>query len=124
MKRLVIVGVLVSLLVGSCLFVTACNKKSNPMAPAPSADVTITITGINGNMSYSPDPATAKVGQRVVWRNSGGTTHTATEDGGAFDTGNINNGGVSAPITMGTAGSFGYHCTIHPSMVGTLNVTP
>jgi len=25
---------------------------------------------------------------------------------------------------MPTAGSFGYHCAIHPSMVGTLNVNP
>lgn len=109
----------------AAIFALACNKKSsNPVAPAPGADVTITILGINGNMSFSPNPATAKVGQKVAWRNSGGTTHTATADGGAFDTGSIANGGTSRLITMGTAGSFSYHCSFHPTMVGTLNVNP
>jgi plastocyanin len=91
--------------------------------PPAAADVVITITGINGGMSFSPSPATMKAGQTVAWKNSGGTTHTATADGGAFDTGAIADGATSAPITMSTAGTFTYHCTFHPSMVGTLTVS-
>ncbi len=125
MNRSVAVVLSAAVLLMAAVFILACNKKSsNPVSPVPGADVTITIVGINGNMSYSPNPSTAKVGQKVAWRNNGGTTHTATADGGAFNTGSIANGGTSTPITMGTAGAFGYHCSIHPSMVGTLNVTP
>jgi plastocyanin len=125
MNRSVVVGVSVALFVASVALITACTKKSsNPVGPVSGADVTITIVGINGNMSFSPNPAAAKVGQKVAWRNNGGTTHTATADGGAFNTGGIADGGTSALITMGTAGAFGYHCSIHPSMVATLNVNP
>lgn len=87
------------------------------------ADLTITIKGINGDMSFSPNPASVRIGQTVAWRNAGGTTHTATQNGRSFDTGFIGNGSTSGSITMKTAGTFGYHCSIHPSMVGTLNVT-
>jgi plastocyanin len=85
------------------------------------ADVTITINSMNGAQSFSPNPGAAKVGQKVAWRNADSMAHTAT--GSGFDTGSIPPGTTSAPITFSAAGSFAYHCSIHPSMVGTLNVT-
>jgi plastocyanin len=86
--------------------------------------IIIDIVGINGSMSFSPNPASVRVGQQIVWRNTDAIAHTATQDVGGFDTGPIAPGGTSAPITLGAAGTIGYHCKIHPSMVGTLNVTP
>ena len=106
------------------------NSSSTPVTPSPttgggaSPDVTITIVGMNGSQSFSPNPATVKVGQTVAWKNADVITHTATANGGAFNTGNIAAGATSNPIMMSTAGSFDYHCSIHPSMVGTLTVTP
>ena len=89
------------------------------------ADVTITIVGMNGSLSYSPSPATVKVGQTVAWRNADSVAHTATADAGGFDTGAIAAGATSRAIVMATAGSFPYHCTIHGLvMAGTLVVTP
>ena len=116
------------------LIAASCGSSSSPTSPSPTpggggggggvtADVTITINGMNGNQSFSPDPSTAKVGQTVAWRNADSITHNPSADGGAFNTGNIAPGATSNPITMTAAGSFGYHCQIHPSMVGTLNVT-
>jgi plastocyanin len=91
--------------------------------PAPTvADVVITITGMNGAQSFSPSPATVVVGQTVSWVNKDSVVHTATGDAGGFDTGFIAPGATSAPITMGAAGSFGYHCAVHPSMTGSLTV--
>jgi plastocyanin len=87
-----------------------------------SADVTITIVAENGNMSYSPNPATVNAGQSVAWRNSAGALHTATQNSGGFDTGIIGSGGTSSPITMTATGTFDYHCAIHPDMVATLTV--
>lgn len=108
---------------------------SNPASPSPPAnpgggggngapaDLVITITGMNGNQSYSPNPASVRVGQRVAWRNADSEAHTSTADGGAFNTGVIGVNVTSAPITMNSAGSFPYHCSLHPTMVGRLTVT-
>ncbi len=109
--------------------IASCNS-STPTTPTPSptptpaaADVTITISGMNDAQSFSPNPGTIQVGKTVAWHNADSTTHTATSNtAGGFDTGGIAPGGTSAPIRMNTAGSFGYHCSIHPTMVGTLNV--
>ena len=62
---------------------------------------------------------TQTAGSTLTWVNNDSTTHTAT--GGAFNTGNVNPGG-NASVTFPTAGTFTYHCTIHPNMVGTINV--
>jgi plastocyanin len=110
--------------------VHACGSSYSPMTPPPggTADVTITIVGMNGNLSFSPDPGVVPVGKTVAWRNAdtgaygGGTTHHIIADNGAFDAGVLAPGSVSAPIMMSTAGSFAYHCAIHPTMIGTLTV--
>ncbi len=91
--------------------------------PTATADVVITIVGMDADKSFSPNPATVKAGQTVAWKNSSSTAHTATADGGGFDTGAIAAGATSAPITMSTAGTLAYHCAFHPSMVGSLTVS-
>jgi plastocyanin len=100
---------------------------TNPPPPgggggSGTADVTISIVAENGNMSFSPEPAVVNVGQRVAWRNAAGAIHTATQNSGSFDTGSLNSGATSSPITMTTPGTFAYHCALHPAMVGTLTV--
>ena len=108
--------------------ITTSGEAVNPAPPAkpgpPLPDLLITITGLNGASSFSPNPASARVGQKVIWRNSDALPHTATANGGAFDTGIVSAGTSSAAVAMGAAGTFPYHCTVHPSMVGTLTVTP
>jgi len=64
------------------------------------------------------------VGQKVIWRNADALPHTATANGGAFDTGIVTAGASSAAVAMGAAGTFPYHCSVHPSMTGTLTVGP
>jgi plastocyanin len=76
-----------------------------------------------GNNSFAPNPANVQVGQQVRWHNADSVVHTATQNGGGFDTGLISPGATSAPITITTAGALSYRCTVHPTMVGTLNVT-
>jgi plastocyanin len=103
-----------------------------PPAPAPGAspspgatpipDLVITIVGDQGASSYSPSPADARVGQRVLWHNGDVMTHTAT--GSGFSTGFLPAGADSAPITMGASGTFNYGCLLHSGMSGTLRVAP
>jgi plastocyanin len=75
-----------------------------------------------GSQSYSPNPASVQVGQQVRWRNDDSVQHTAT--GSNFDTGVLNPGATSLPITFSAAGNVNYFCTLHANMPGTLVVTP
>ena len=108
---------------GVSMIVSACGS-SSPTAPGTStaADVTVTIQGNNASNSYAPNPVTMRVGQTIAWRNADSITHTATQDGAGFNTGSVAAGATSAATMMSTAGTFTYHCTIHPGMVGSVTV--
>jgi plastocyanin len=84
---------------------------------ALAADHAVAISGF----AYSPSSITVTVGDTVTWTNSDAQAHTATADGGGFDTGALGNG-QSGTVTFSTAGSFAYHCSIHPDMTGTVTV--
>ena len=72
---------------------------------------------------FSPNPIQITVGDTVTWTNNAGLTHTATSDTGAWDTGNLAPGATSSAVAFPTAGTFSYHCAIHPSMVGSVVVS-
>jgi plastocyanin len=72
---------------------------------------------------FSPNPIMIKVGDTVTWMNNGSITHTSTSDTGAWDTGPIASGATSSAVSFKTAGTFAYHCSIHPSMTGTVIVS-
>ena len=115
---------LVIVVTGAALIASACgsNSSSPTAAASTAADVTVTIQGDNAGNSYAPNPVTMRVGQTIAWRNADAITHTATQNAGAFNTGSISAGATSAATMMSTAGTFAYHCTIHPGMVGAVSV--
>lgn len=84
---------------------------------ALAADHAVAISGF----SFSPKSVTVTVGDTVTWTNSDAQAHTATADDASWDTANIGNG-ASKSITFSTAGTFAYHCSIHPTMTGTVVV--
>jgi len=101
---------------------TASSSPSPSTAPGNAApDVTITINGMSGSNSYTPNPAAVKVGQTVAWKNGDTIAHTATS--ASFDTGSIAPGATSKTVTFSAAGNVDYHCSFHSSMVGTLTVS-
>lgn len=57
------------------------------------------------------------VGTTVVWHNMDNEAHRVVFDDRQLDTGNIAPGGYSTPMTLRPAS---YHCSIHPTMVGSL----
>jgi plastocyanin len=85
--------------------------------------VTITITGVKGAQSFSPNPGSAAAGQMVIWRNADVVTHRVRLDDLTVDTGDIAPGASSPPMPLGNV-SKAYHCPIHPSMVGSMNSAP
>lgn len=88
--------------------------------PPASAPTLIGITGENGANSFTPNPASVTQGQMMQFKNNDGTTHHIVANDGSFDTGNINAGASSNAIMLSTNGT-NYHCTIHPTMVGSIN---
>jgi outer membrane biosynthesis protein TonB len=83
--------------------------------PEPLPDITINIV----NMAFQPASVTAKVGQRIVWKNKDTQTHTATS--GEFATGFIDPGAQASAVIQ-SVGEFGYYCSVHPTMKGTVTV--
>ena len=75
------------------------------------------------NFAYSPEPVRVQEGGKVIWQNEDSTPHTATADDGSFNSGPIEEGKISSE-TFKEAGTFTYHCEIHPSMHGTIEVIP
>lgn len=93
---------------------------SAPTQPPTGGDTTVEVTIVN--FAFSPATVNITVGGTVTWTNKDGTTHTVTADGGAFDSGNLDSGKTFS-FTFNQAGTFSYHCAIHPSMKATVTVT-
>ncbi len=70
---------------------------------------------------FLPRDLTVRTGTEVTWTNFDGAPHDATADGQAWNTETLRKGD-SATLTFDTAGTYGYHCSIHPSMKATLTV--
>jgi len=117
-----------------------------PAAAAPPADAGTMVVGVLGDRganSFAPNPASAKVGQRVAWKNQDGIVHRIVQDkadstdpgdgygyggsgGGSsdsgFDGGQTAPGATSGAMALNQPGTFRYHCAIHPGMVGSIIV--
>jgi plastocyanin len=75
------------------------------------------------DFKFAPDTLKVKVGAKVTFKNGDGQQHTVTaDDSGAFDAGAIDPGS-SKDITFDKAGTFTYHCSFHPFMHGTIDVS-
>ena len=73
------------------------------------------------NLRFTPSDIRVRRGQTITWVNRDDFVHTATEDNGAFDTGNMAPG-ERKTVTFDDAGTFGYYCTPHPFMKATVVV--
>jgi plastocyanin len=67
------------------------------------------------DFAFTPATLTVQAGTRVTWTHAGQAPHTVTSDTGAFDSGRLMNG-QTFTFTFTSAGSFAYHCEIHPNM--------
>ena len=94
-------------------------------APTPgggSASVSIPAGAESlGNRAYIPDELNVPVGTTVTWTNTDSTSHTSTSEVPGWNSGTVRPGGTFSQAFQ-TAGTFPYHCDIHPGMVGTVVV--
>jgi plastocyanin len=106
----------------------ACSSTSSP---------TPTVAGATGggngaapnmikisNFAFSPDTMTVKVGSKVTWTNEDSATHTVvSDDGKTFQSRGIAQNATYS-FTFTSAGTFPYHCSVHPQMTAKIIVTP
>ena len=82
----------------------------------------------NTNQCFIPNPVTIAMGGTVTWENVDNAAHTVTSgsptDGpdGVFDSSLIMAGGASFSHTFDAAGTYPYHCMVHPWMTGSVVV--
>jgi plastocyanin len=101
MKKLVILAALLPCLAG---------------AETP-ADVTIQ------HFEFGPQAVTVKAGTKVTWVNRDVEPHTVVSNDHKFQSEALDTGD-SFSVTFDKAGSYGYFCTLHPHMTGTVTVLP
>jgi plastocyanin len=80
------------------------------------------IVQMQDALTFTPGNVTIKVGESVTWQNFSGQKHTTTSD--QFDWDQTVDNGQSFTRIFPTAGSFPYHCNIHPGMKGSVVVNP
>jgi len=93
----------------------------DPAMPMPTPmQVLINIVGSFGSTAFMPNPTTANVGDQITFTNTDLVMHHIVLDDGT-DLGEVQPGQSSVPVAL-TTPTATYHCTIHPSMVGSINV--
>jgi|SRR5580765_317485 plastocyanin len=93
-----------------------------PASGGPSSSVSIPVgAAALGTAAFAPDALTVDAGTTVTWTNTDSVAHTSTSDASGWDSGIVAPGGQFSR-SFQTAGTFRYHCAIHPGMVGTVVV--
>ncbi len=128
LKPLHWVMVLVILVI--CIAAAGCT--GNPQPPGPATTQQTPIPGGNTvaikNFAFSPATMTVTQGTTVIWMNQDSAEHQIINDAsgsnpeGAIFKSNPLPNGASYSFTFNTPGTYPYHCTIHPSMKGTITV--
>ena len=122
-------GIFVALLIGASAVTGSAqaqskDKSASPAAasaaPTPSTG-TVSIVSSAGNTAYKPNPVMANSGDTVVFRNNDVTMHHIMLDDGSADLGDVSPGATSKGVTLKNSNAARFHCTIHSTMVGTIN---
>ena len=109
MKKAYIVLILVT------LFLTGCssnnqNNSNNQQNQVGNYNIEIK------DFTFSPLELRIKQGETVVWTNNDNVKHTITSDSGSELNSEQLSKSQTYSHTFNTAGTFNYHCNLHPSM--------
>ena len=123
MQKIVIGLVLIAIVLISGCAGPQSEQVTKQEQPTPGVS---TPTGVSGatvdikGFAFEPSTITVTNGTTVTWTNRDSVSHTITGDN--FDSGSISQGNTCSQ-TFNDAGTFSYHCSIHPNMKGTVIVT-
>nr|WP_321238085.1 cupredoxin family copper-binding protein [uncultured Tolumonas sp.] len=113
-----------SLVIATSMFSSGCYSKEQIDSPSPMSNTPMTAMNVAiMGFAFNPENVTVKIGSSITWTNQDRAPHTITSDDGSWDSGKIMQNGKYTH-KFDTAGTFTYYCTVHPSMKGTIIVTP
>jgi plastocyanin len=115
MRSSLLIGVIAALATWSC----GGGSSAAPNTPVAAGATTIDILGQRGAQSFSPNPAGVSQGEMMAWRNTDSVVHHIVLNDGSIDTGDIAPGATSSALRLAPDGA-NYHCTIHPTMIGSI----
>lgn len=118
---------------GSSSAPTSAGTQAAPGSQAPAATTatskvcedstgTTTVDAAVGGNQWGP--VSAKVGDVITWTNADAVPHRVELDDGSCKMGSTMAGGGKASLVFTVAGSYPFHCTVHPSMKGTITIAP
>jgi|ERR1035437_1241236 plastocyanin len=91
-----------------------------PKSPTPTPVINTVVHNVSiSNFAFVPATITVKKGETIVWTNKDATPHTIT--GGDLLSNPLGQGETYS-FAYDKTGTFAYHCSIHPSMKGTVIV--
>lgn len=118
--KLIAGTVIIALFTSAVLF--SCSKSSGLSSNGAGNGGGNTSNAVNiANFAFSAGVLSVTTGTKVTWTNKDGVAHTVTADDASFDSGPISPNGTFS-FTFATAGTFPYHCSIHPMMKASVHV--
>ena len=119
-----------SLVIATSMFSSGCYSKETMDSPPQKANTppaTMNTTSMMNvsivGFAFNPENVTVKMGSSITWTNQDRAPHTITSDDGSWDSGKIMQNGKYTH-KFDKAGTFTYYCAVHPSMKGSIIVTP
>jgi plastocyanin len=100
----------------SLIFLLSAMPTQLTSAPAPASHEVVMR-----DMKFDPGAIEVSVGDKVIWTNQDDRDHTVTAADGSFKSDNLNHG-ASYEHVFKKPGKFGYSCSYHPRMKGTITV--
>jgi plastocyanin len=129
-RRALILTAVLSVLLAIGVLAASCSggtTATTAATPTTAGTATTTTAGGGGarvvmkNTAFDPATVTIKAGESVTWTNQDPMNHTVVADNGEFKSGELGQGGIFT-FKFDKAGTYAYHCSIHPSMTGTVIV--
>jgi plastocyanin len=100
-------------LVASALMMLTVSEMSRAAPPAAAVEI--------GNFTFKAPTLTVKPGTTVTWTNGDDIPHTVVSKTGVFRS-KVLDTGDRFSFTFAKPGRFGYFCSLHPHMTGTIIV--
>ncbi len=139
-KSVMIIGIVLALLLIGIVFLVVNNTSNvkpnlgtsinpttehptNPGTPPFPETPTLNREIIIKSFVFSPSTLNIRVGDSVMWINQDATPHTVTSDSGNELYSSTLSQSNSYSHTFDNAGTYDYHCKIHPMMKGKVIVS-
>ncbi|MBI2782355.1 MAG: cupredoxin domain-containing protein [Chloroflexi bacterium] len=116
----------------AALLLAACSGGSSAQTSAPggtaaakpcddSTGTTVVAASVKDN-TWS-QPVNARVNDVITWTNNDGVPHKVVLDDSSCGMKDNIPGGGSKSLVFTKAGTYPFHCSVHPSMKGTITIT-